>query len=131
MEVSEPRLVQSGAPLSPAAEDSSGFLSGRQWRFHRHFIPYLDVSGFPQQKRTDDKRNAGHHHRIPKSRADVAGGGNRRQADQRLQTAEYAVANMVGKRQRSVSDPCREGLDQVGSDWPIRHSEKDQRDEYQ
>src|SRR5262249_37383355 len=47
-----------------------------------------DDSGGDRRSVPDDKRNAGHKHRIPKARVDVAGRSNCRQSDQRLQTAK-------------------------------------------
>src|SRR5262245_2596240 len=60
----------------PAAAIASGVLRNFQSPFICQFVPYLDLLSLPQQKRTDDERNPSHYHRIPKSRVDVAGGGD-------------------------------------------------------
>src|SRR6202043_3312380 len=65
-------------------------------------IPNADAAGFAQQQASHDKGDASDNHRVIEPGINVASGRDGRESNQWQQSAEDAVADVVGQRERSV-----------------------------
>src|SRR5262245_22248283 len=92
------------------------YLLNVWWLSRRSVGSNIVVLGFPEEYRADDKADTCDGHRVPQAGEVIAGAGDQAQADDRYQSAEDAVADMVGQRHRGIADAGREQLDQEGRD---------------
>src|SRR5271170_3843188 len=81
--------------------------------------PNAGVVRFLQENAADNKRHAGHNHRVIKPGINIAGGRHGRQSNERQQPSKDSVSYMVRQRNGSVPNLRRESLDQVRGDWSI------------
>ena len=91
----------------------------------------IDVLGLRQEEEADDRGDRREDDRIPEPGIDIAGRCHDRERGRGQQSAEPAVADVIGQRHRGVADPGREQFDQHRRDRAVNHGHEDHQDEQQ
>src|SRR4051812_6179636 len=86
-----------------------------------HLVPYPLFMTLLQEERSDNERQDRDGYGINEAGVDVSRTSDESCRDEWKKSAEPAVAKMIWKRHRRISNPCRERLDKECSDRPVNH----------
>src|SRR5690349_18714654 len=95
------------------------------------FVPDAMCMTFLQEQRAHDERDERNGDRVNKACVDVAGARYNCRSDQRKESTEPPVTEVIWQRHRRVPDPRRERFDEERGNRPVNHGDENHLDEHE